>query len=75
MRPLEFAFSGPNHRVMMVDSSKEHRAPAGLFREQTLLLEEISAMAKPGRKLKKANHGRRPANAKARKAKRKAIKT
>ena len=26
-------------------------------------------MAKPGRKLKKANHGRRPANAKARKAK------
>lgn len=32
-------------------------------------------MAKPGRKLKKANHGRRPANAKARKAKRKAIKT
>ena len=32
-------------------------------------------MTKPRRKLKKANHGRRPANAKARKAKRKAIKT
>jgi len=32
-------------------------------------------MAKPQRKLKKANHGRRPANAKARKAKRKKIKT
>lgn len=32
-------------------------------------------MAKPGRKLKKANHGKRPANAKARKAKRKQIKT
>lgn len=32
-------------------------------------------MTKPNRKLKKANHGRRPANAKARKSKRKHIKT
>lgn len=32
-------------------------------------------MAKPGRKIKKANHGKRPANAKARKQKRKGIKT
>jgi hypothetical protein len=32
-------------------------------------------MSKPGRPLKKANHGKRPANAKARKAKRRAIKT
>lgn len=32
-------------------------------------------MAKPHRKLKKANHGKRPANAKARKSKRKKIKT
>ncbi|MFN3148276.1 50S ribosomal protein bL37 [Bremerella sp.] len=32
-------------------------------------------MAKPHRKLKKANHGARPASAKARKAKRKNIKT
>ena len=32
-------------------------------------------MAKPHRKLKKANHGRRPANAKARKQKRRMIKT
>ena len=32
-------------------------------------------MTKPRRKIKKANHGRRPANAKARKAKRKKIKT
>jgi hypothetical protein len=32
-------------------------------------------MAKPHRKLKKANHGARPASAKARKAKRKHIKT
>lgn len=31
-------------------------------------------MAKPARNLKKANHGQRPANAKARKAKRKHIK-
>jgi hypothetical protein len=34
-----------------------------------------NTMAKPHHKLKKANHGRRPANAKARKAKRKKIKT
>jgi hypothetical protein len=32
-------------------------------------------MTKPRHKLKKANHGRRPANAKARKAKRQKIKT
>lgn len=32
-------------------------------------------MAKPHRKLKKANHGSRPANAKARKAKRHKVKT
>ncbi|MHB8899873.1 MAG: 50S ribosomal protein bL37 [Thermoguttaceae bacterium] len=32
-------------------------------------------MAKPGRKLKKANHGRRPANSKARKSKRHAVRT
>lgn len=32
-------------------------------------------MAKPQRKLKKANHGARPANAKARKFKRRNIKT
>lgn len=32
-------------------------------------------MAKPHRKVKKANHGKRPANAKGRKAKRKLIKT
>ncbi len=32
-------------------------------------------MAKPGRKVKKANHGKRPANSKARKSKRRQIKT
>jgi len=32
-------------------------------------------MAKPNHKIKKANHGRRPASSKARKAKRKHIKT
>jgi len=32
-------------------------------------------MAKPHRKLKKANHGKRPANAKARKQKRAKVKT
>lgn len=32
-------------------------------------------MAKPHRKLKKANHGRRPANSKARKGKRKLVRT
>jgi hypothetical protein len=32
-------------------------------------------MAKPHRVLKKANHGKRPANAKARKSKRRRVKT
>jgi hypothetical protein len=32
-------------------------------------------MAKPQRKIKKANHGRRPASSKARKEKRKSIRT
>ncbi len=32
-------------------------------------------MAKPHRVLKKANHGRRPANSKARKAKRRKVRT
>jgi hypothetical protein len=32
-------------------------------------------MAKPHRKLKKANHGARPANAKARKSKRQKVRT
>ena len=32
-------------------------------------------MAKPHRKIKKANHGKRPANAKARRAKRQMLKT
>jgi hypothetical protein len=32
-------------------------------------------MAKPHRKLKKANHGKRPANSKARRLKRKDIRT
>jgi len=35
----------------------------------------INAMAKPGRKIKKANHGKRPASSKARKQKRREIKT
>jgi hypothetical protein len=36
---------------------------------------EFALMAKPHRNLKKANHGARPANSKARKAKRKHIRT
>lgn len=32
-------------------------------------------MAKPHRKVKKANHGKRPANSKTKKARRKAIRT
>jgi len=36
---------------------------------------EPSAMAKPHRVLKKANHGKRPANSKARRLKRKDIRT
>jgi hypothetical protein len=40
----------------------------------TALLENLP-MAKPHRKLKKANHGKRPANSKARRLKRKDIRT
>ncbi len=40
----------------------------------TVLLENPD-MAKPHRKLKKANHGKRPANSKARRLKRKDIRT
>ncbi len=32
-------------------------------------------MAKPARKIKKANHGKRPANSKARKSKRRIVRT
>jgi len=32
-------------------------------------------MAKPARKIKKANHGKRPANCKSRKSKRRAVRT
>ena len=32
-------------------------------------------MSKPGRKLKKANHGKRPSNSKARKTKRQVVRT
>jgi len=40
-----------------------------------LLTLRVGKMTKPHRKLKKANHGARPANAKARKAKRKKVRT
>jgi len=36
---------------------------------------EFDLMTKPHRNLKKANHGARPANAKARRAKRRVVKT
>ena len=32
-------------------------------------------MSKPGRKVKKANHGKRPANAQAKRAKRRKVRT
>jgi hypothetical protein len=35
----------------------------------------VTILAKPHRKLKKANHGKRPANSKARRLKRKDIRT
>ncbi|RMG00421.1 MAG: hypothetical protein D6741_06860 [Planctomycetota bacterium] len=36
---------------------------------------ETRSMAKPHRKIKKANHGKRPANAKGRRAKRRLVRT
>jgi hypothetical protein len=44
-------------------------------RLQPLRAIQEDPMAKPHRKLKKANHGARPANSKARKMKRKHIRT
>ncbi len=41
----------------------------------TVYPEEVPIMTKPHRRLKKANHGARPANSKARKAKRRKVKT
>lgn len=41
----------------------------------SFLVRSIRFMAKPHRTLKKANHGRRPANSKARRLKRKDIRT
>jgi hypothetical protein len=38
-------------------------------------IEEKNPMAKPHRLIKKANHGARPANAKARRAKRRKVRT
>jgi hypothetical protein len=38
-------------------------------------LKEVTAMPKPRHKLKKANHGKRPANAKMRKQKRRKVRT
>jgi len=35
----------------------------------------MDEMAKPGRVIKKANHGKRPSNSKARKSKRRRVKT
>ncbi len=38
-------------------------------------LPEMAIMAKPTRKIKKANHGKRPANSQARKSKRQVVRT
>jgi hypothetical protein len=45
------------------------------FEEQPNSRQERPFMAKPHRKLKKANHGKRPASSKARRLKRKDIRT
>ena len=46
-----------------------------LGQEQVWPVPGVVPMTKPHRKLKKANHGARPANSKARKQKRKHIRT
>jgi hypothetical protein len=38
-------------------------------------IQRVIEMAKPQRKIKKANHGKRPASSKARKLKRKGVRT
>jgi hypothetical protein len=47
----------------------------GFLRENPLTIQGSQVVAKPGRQIKKANHGKRPASSKARKSKRKAIRT
>ena len=65
-----FAFAFPNETLL---GTLVRLISAPTVNLETFKLRS-STMAKPHRKLKKANHGRRPANAKARKAKRKKIK-
>ncbi len=47
----------------------------GARRIQLLTLSRSSPMAKPGRKVKKANHGKRPACSRPRKNRRQKVKT
>jgi hypothetical protein len=50
--------------------------PAGLdFQSDSCPTSRISTMAKPHRLIKKANHGSRPANSKARRLKRAKVRT
>jgi hypothetical protein len=59
-----------------VFSASPARANLGASsRSGTGLLRRSTQMTKPHRNLKKANHGARPANAKARRAKRRVVKT
>jgi hypothetical protein len=62
-------FIGPRSQARLAAGG--HSAPQAT---SPTVLEQI-AMAKPHRRLKKANHGARPANSKARKMKRKHIRT
>ena len=69
-------------RLQPNDGARARRGIAAGSVVQTVLGQEqvwpapgVALMTKPHRKLKKANHGARPANSKARKQKRKHIRT
>ena len=59
----------PFRRGMVGGSSQTRRVLNKLYPDG------VSGMAKPNRAIKKANHGKRPANAKARRAKRRLVRT
>jgi hypothetical protein len=68
----------PNYNAGFRSNLRKAGAAAGRMSSpfpEAHRLAEIPAMSKTHRKLKKANHGKRPCNAQARRAKRRVVKT
>lgn len=75
--PIVSAPAGPYNRFRSVAANRDDSMPVALAAWPLghLHAEKELSMAKTHRKIKKANHGRRPASAKARRAKRRHIRT